>query len=256
MLQALIIRKNWKKLEVQSSMAFLIGSILFAIGSFDELQNQLIFKTFFMTGSVMFLIGGSIQLWQTIRAYRRHHNIVLISFNLALVGVISAKAGTLFFNTDSISSWLNLNVSSHAKQLLEPDAYMAGATLFLVSGIAHYVELSHGRLFFIEKNHLAWWSCISQLLGSALYCCSALHGIKTLNIWPISLISEKQSIMLCLIASIVFAFMSLCLLAECSENDIQSNQTSNRCPSQSFGQFQQSVRTMKPGEAVENSRQT
>ena len=222
MVRALLIPKHWHRLEVQSSLFFLLGSILFAIGSISELQRQPLFKILFMIGSIMFLIGGLTQLWQTVRAWQRNKNHILISFSLALIGVIAAKAGTLFFNTDSISSWLNLNLLSETKQLLEPNAYLIGSLLFLVSGIAHYAEIGHGRLLFIERHHIAWWACSSFLLGSLLYCFSALHGVETVVIWSIDFFNERNSILLCLSASLIFVFMSLCSLAECSENEIKN----------------------------------
>ena len=217
---ALMMPKHWNRLEVQSSMAFLLGSILFVAGSVTELQNQLIFKTLFMVGSVMFLIGSLTQLWQTIRAWRRNKKYILISFSLALIGVIGAKIGTLFFNADSISNWLNLSLAPGTQKLLGPDAYMAGSFMFLISGIAHYAEIGHGRLLFIEKHHLGWWACFSFLIGSTLYCLSALRGYDTAINLPLDLSSERNSILLCLIASAIFIFMSLCSLAECSENEI------------------------------------
>ncbi|WP_186538074.1 hypothetical protein [Synechococcus sp. BIOS-E4-1] len=219
MAKALMLPKKWNRLEVQSSMAFLLGSILFVTGSITQLQNQWIFKTLFMLGSVLFLTGSLTQLWQTFRAWRRQKKYILISLSLALVGVIGAKAGTLFFNADSISDWLNLNLATRTRKLLGPDAYMAGSFMFLISGIAHYAEIGHGRLVFVEKNHLGWWVCFSFLVGSALYCLSALHGYDTAINLPFGLSSEKNSILLCLIASAIFIFMSLCSLAECSENE-------------------------------------
>ncbi|WP_206749818.1 hypothetical protein [Synechococcus sp. UW179A] len=220
MIRALILPKHWNKLEVQSSMAFLLGSILFVAGSITEVQNQWIFKTLFMVGSVMFLVGSLTQLWQTVRAWRRQRKYIHVSFSLALIGVIGAKAGTLFFNTDSISDWLNLNLAPRTQELLGPDAYMAGSILFLISGLAHYAEISHGRLLFFEKYHLGWWACVSFLIGSVLYCLSALHGYDTGVDLPLGLSSERNSILLCLTASAIFIFMSLCSLAECSENEM------------------------------------
>ena len=225
MMRALIMPKHWMNLEVQSSIEFLLGSILFTLGSIDELHSQSLFKTFFMIGSILFLIGGATQLWQAIRAWRRHKNYILVSFSLAMIGLVAAKAGTLFFNADSLSSWLNLNMSSETKQILEPDAYLVGSILFLISGIAHYAEIGHGRLLFIETHHLGWWSCTSFLLGSLLYCLSALHGFETVVVGTINLTSEKNSILLCLSASSIFILMSLCSLAECSENEIKQEGT-------------------------------
>ena len=78
MVRALLIPKHWQRLEVQSSLFFLLGSILFAIGSISELQRQPIFKILFMIGSIMFLIRGLTQLWQTVRAWQRNKNHILI----------------------------------------------------------------------------------------------------------------------------------------------------------------------------------
>lgn len=220
MARALVLPKHWNRLEVQSSVAFLIGSILFAAGSIAQLQHEEVFKTLFLIGSLMFLIGSIIQLWQTINAWQRNKQYILVSLTLALVGVIGAKAGTLFFNADSISDWLNLSLSPGTKQLLGPDAYMAGSLLFFISGVAHYAEISHGRFLFIEQHHLGWWACFSFLIGSALYCLSAVHGYDNAINLPFDITSESISILLCFLASSVFVFMSLCSLAECSENEI------------------------------------
>ena len=97
MIAALMMPKYWNRLEVQSSVEFLLASILFVIGSIGELQQQLPFKALFMAGSIMFLLGGLTQLWQTIRAWLRYQNHILVNFNLGLIGVVTAKAGTVFF---------------------------------------------------------------------------------------------------------------------------------------------------------------
>ena len=220
MIAALMMPKQWKRLEVQSSVEFLLGSVLFVLGSIGELQQQFSFKSFFMTGSVMFLLGGLTQLWQTIRAWKRSQNFIVVNFSLGLIGVFAAKAGTIFFNVDSFSTWLNLNLVAEAKQLLGRDAYLAGSLLFLISGIAHYAEIGHGRLLFVERHHLGWWGCTSFLLGSLLYCLSALHGFEIAKAWSFNFYTERDSIILCLSASIVFILMSICSLAECSENEV------------------------------------
>ena len=223
MIAALMMPKHWNRLEVQSSVEFLLASILFVIGSIGELQQQLPVKSLFMAGSMMFLLGGSTQLWQTIRAWQRCQNHILVSFSLGLIGVVTAKAGTLFFNVDSISTWLSLNLLAEARQLLGRDAYLAGSILLLISGIAHYAEIGHGRLLFVERHHLAWWGCTSFLIGSLLYCLSALHGFAITKIWTFNSYTERDSIVLCLSASIAFILMSLLSLAECSENEVKNN---------------------------------
>ena len=223
MIAALMMPKYWNRLEVQSSVEFLLASILFVIGSIGELQQQLPFKGLFMAGSIMFLLGGLTQLWQTIRAWLRYQNHILVNFSLGLIGVVTAKAGTICFNVDSTSTWLNLNLLAEAKLLLGRDAYLAGSILLLISGIAHYAEIGHGRLLFFERHHLAWWGCTSFLVGSLLYCLSALHGFAITKIWIFNFYSERDSIILCLSASIAFTLMSLLSLAECSENDVKNN---------------------------------
>ena len=222
MIVALMMPKHWKRLELQSSIEFLLGSVLLALGSIGELQQQFSFKSLFMAGSIMFLLGGLTQLWQTIRAWKRCQNHIVVNFSLGLIGVIAAKAGTIFFNVDSFSTWLNLNLVAETKQLLGRDAYLAASILFLISGIAHYAEIGHGRLLFVERHHLGWWACISFLLGSLLYCLSALHGFEIAKAWSFNFYTERDSIVLCLSASIVFILMSLCSLAECSENEVEN----------------------------------
>jgi len=171
----------------------------------------------------MFLLGGLTQLWQTIRAWKRSQNFIVVNFSLGLIGVFAAKAGTIFFNVDSFSTWLNLNLVAEAKQLLGRDAYLAGSLLFLISGIAHYAEIGHGRLLFVERHHLGWWGCTSFLLGSLLYCLSALHGFEIAKAWSFNFYTERDSIVLCLSASIAFILMSLLSLAECNENEVKNN---------------------------------
>ena len=97
MIAALMMPKHWNRLEVESSVEFLLASILFVIGSISELQQQLPVKSLPMAGSIIFLLGGSTQLWQTIRAWQRCQNHILVSFSLGLIGVVTAKAGKLFF---------------------------------------------------------------------------------------------------------------------------------------------------------------
>lgn len=158
--------------------------------------------------------------------WKRRQNHIVVNLSLGLIGVFAAKAGTIFFNVDSFSTWLNLNLAAEAKQLLSRDAYLAGSILFFISGIAHYAEIGHGMLLFVERHHLGWWGCMSFLVGSLLYCFSALHGFGIAKIWTFNIYTERNSIVLCLSASIVFIFMSLLSLAECSENEVKNNNLS------------------------------
>ena len=223
---ALFLQKNWQKLEAQTSLTFLLGSLLLVMGSIAELQNLDLFKITFVLGSAMFFIGALIQFWQSARAWYRNKKAIVISFSLGLTAAFSAKLGTIFYNLNSISDWLDLDTGVYLEQLFGPEFFFAGSFLFLISGIAHYAEIGHGRTLFIEKNHLAWWSCVSHIFGALLFCLSALYGLQPIYGWPINMISKVDSSTLCLAGSLLFVFMSLCLLAECSENEVVNSRHS------------------------------
>ena len=220
MVDALWAKKNLEKLEVKTATAFLVGSCLFTAGSLIYLGGGSAYTLIFMLGSITFLIGGYYQIWQTMKASIHFKKSALTFFGLAFLGTASAKLGTIFYNVDSISDWINPDIAAQTKQLLESDAYLAGSILFLFSGIIQYAEISHGRIFFVEKNHLAWWCCAAFVSGASLYCASAIHNFDHAKRLGGILTSPTDGMIACLVASILFVFMSLCLLAECSEDDI------------------------------------
>ena len=231
-INALWAKKNLDKLEVKTAIAFLVGSCLFTAGSLIYLSGGSTYTIIFMLGSITFLIGGYYQIWQTMQASIHFKKNALTFFGLAFLGTASAKLGTILYNVDSISDWINPDVAAQTKRLLESDAYLTGSVLFLFSGIIQYAEISHGRILFVEKNHLAWWCCVAFISGASLYCVSAIHNFDHAKRLGGVLTSPTDGMIACLIASILFVFMSLCLLAECSEDDIFKSRSSTNMDEQ------------------------
>ena len=206
-LQSIIAPKKWSRLDVQIALWFFVGSMLFIIGSVNSIEHRPFTSSEFLAGSLSFTIAGALQI---IQAWTNLSNIFTsfaILFSASIISSISAKVGSLLYNLESIFNWTDPNAKGMALILLCQSPYTIGSCLFFISGLASYAEIAHGRLFFIELQHIGWWVVIFSITGSLLYILSSLFLIANSNL----------AVWLCLFASIIFAFMSILLFAECDQ---------------------------------------
>ena len=206
-LKSIIAPKRWNRLDVQIALWFFVGSILFIIGSVNSIEHRPFTSSEFLAGSLSFTIAGALQI---IQAWSNLSNIFTsfaLLFSASIISSISAKVGSLLYNLESIFNWTDPNAKGMALILLCKSPYTIGSFLFFISGLASYVEIAHGRLFFAELRHIGWWVVIFSVIGSFLYILSSLFLIANSNL----------AVWLCLFASIIFALMSILLFAECDQ---------------------------------------
>lgn len=206
-LQSIIAPKQWCRIDVQIALWFCVGSILFIIGSVNSIEHRLFTSSEFLAGSLSFTIAGALQI---IQAWSNLSNIftsLALLFSASIISIISAKIGSLLYNLESIFNWTDPNAKGMVLILLCKSPYTIGSFLFFISGMASYVEIAHGRLFFIELRHIGWWVVVFSIIGSFLYILSSLFLVA----------NSDLAVWLCLFASIIFAFMSILLFAECDQ---------------------------------------
>jgi hypothetical protein len=223
MLRALLGPKELKRLETRTALAFIIGPLLFALGSWLQLQtSQPPFLALGMLaiGSVLFTAGGWWQLQQArIGDQALPKNGPLWEW-CGLRCALTQSVGTVLFNIDTFFSWNQQQPNAELWLLLGILPNVIGSILFLISAAYGMQEVGHGRLLVFEPDHLGWWISIVNALGCVWFMQSAIAG------WPTSVPLEQvldstMSMRTTLLGSLAFAIVGILSLAECSEDEIR-----------------------------------
>lgn len=176
-----------RRLNAIAATAFVIGGVLFAVGSgvaqFGSGEATTCASIYF-AGGLFFNTGGYVALLQVVNAPRHvpggEGRLVTQgwrwwSYEPSRVDWLSAFvlfAGTLVFAVDLLDSFLQgLTVQQVNRLIWAPD--VIGCVLFLVSGHLAFVEICHGRPR-IRPRGLGWWIVAVNQLGSVLFMVSAL----------------------------------------------------------------------------------
>jgi len=154
------------------AVAFAAGSSLFLIGplpGYLALVGPRADAITFFVGSVLFTVGGALQVWLA-AAQRRDPSGGRAAWWTATVQF----AGTLFFNVTTFHALqTQLSNPAYDKVVWRPDAY--GSICFLVSGLIGYVASSrHGWL--PARGAPGWWHPGVNLLGCVLFGVAAIAG--------------------------------------------------------------------------------
>lgn len=146
---------------------FMIGSTLFALGSFPPyaqgVDPRVDGATFFV-GSVFFTSAGACQLAQTVR----EHLDVRLVWAAAVQSV-----GTLFFNVNTYRALRDAIDNAHeANRLIwAPDFF--GSIAFLVASHLAWIVVCR-RLWAVRPDDPDWWIAGLNYLGSIWFMASAL----------------------------------------------------------------------------------
>ena len=212
MLQALVRKKRLHRLEVRTALAFIVGPLLFAVGSALQLHPKAGYSAtgLLALGACFFTAGGAWQLQQAVVAGRvlpvgaaRWH---WCGFWCAL----TQSLGTVLFNVETLSAWLGPGLDASAQFWLELLPNLLGSILFLISAAYAFLEIGHGRLVSIEPGHLGWWIAVVNGLGCVWFMQSALTPAA----------DADATIRATLIGAVAFTVVGLLSLAECSEDDV------------------------------------
>ena len=224
MLRALLRPKQLKRLETRTAVAFIIGPLLFALGSWlqlDTCQSPHWALGLLALGSVFFTAGG---WWQLQQARIGEHVLPKDGRQWEWCGLrcaLTQSLGTVLFNIETFSSWNQQQPNAELWLVLGILPNVMGSILFLISAVYGLQEVGHGKLLVFEPDHLGWWISIVNALGSMWFMQSAIAGLPT-NLTLEQVYNSTMSMRTTLLGSMAFAIVGILSLAECSEDEIRS----------------------------------
>jgi hypothetical protein len=157
------------------ALCFALGSTCFLIGPFPgyvQLVGESADAITFFVGSILFMLGGSLQSWLAWPERRSPGG-----GRAAWWAAIVQSAGTLFFNVTTYQAMHTALTSSEYDRLVwRPD--WRGSICFLVSGTIAYVASPrrgwHG--WRPVRGEAGWWQPTVNLLGCIFFGISAVAG--------------------------------------------------------------------------------
>ncbi|MAR06875.1 MAG: hypothetical protein CL862_07215 [Cyanobium sp. NAT70] len=219
-LKALMKTKSLARLDVRTALAFIIGPLLFAIGSGLQLSNPEAPAAagLLAIGSVFFTAGG---WWQLRQAQQVMHHLPDQMNGWLWCGLLCAitqSLGTLLFNIDTFSVWIQPNLDGTAWLLLVVMTNLMGSILFLISAYFGLVEIGHGHLLSFEPDHFGWWINLFNTIGCLWFMQSALASLPS-NPAKAMVINSTMATQTTLLGALAFTLVGLISLAECSEDE-------------------------------------
>jgi hypothetical protein len=161
------------------AVLFMIGSALFAVGSFpafaDAVDPRVVGVTFFV-GSIFFTAGGYLQYVQVISAVdgRTPSRTVLLAWQPDHIDRWAASIqsiGTVLFNISTFGALLTtLSVKQEDRLVWAPD--MFGSVAFLVASSLAWFEVC--RWWAFRPREYSWWVVALNLAGSIAFQISAV----------------------------------------------------------------------------------
>ncbi|KZR93145.1 hypothetical protein MITS9509_00438 [Synechococcus sp. MIT S9509] len=224
MTRALCHPKQLNRLEVLTSLAFIVGPLLFAIGSLWSLMEpgsvEISSATLAM-GSVFFTAGG---WWQLRQAQIAVEKLPAETENWQWCGLrcaLTQSMGTVLFNINTFFLWGWAQPNDIGWLLLAVLPNLLGSILFLISAADGLIEVGHGKLLVYEPNHLGWWIAMVNGLGCLWFMQSALAALPN-HLPEQSVFNADMAARTTFLGSLAFAVVGLLSLAECSEDEITS----------------------------------
>lgn len=221
MLQALLHSKNIHRLEVRTAVAFILGPLLFVIGSVLQMSRLASGAVLLAVGSVLFTAGGWFQLQQALLAAR---NLLKDTHRWRWCGIwcaLTQSIGTVLFNVETFSAWGLPKLNGAPWLLLDVAPNILGSLMFLVSAIYGLLEVGHGRLFVLQPRHLGWWVAVVNALGCVLFMQAAIAALPV-DVAEAAVLDPRVALRATLLGALAFTAVGVLSLAECSEDDIQA----------------------------------
>ena len=161
------------------AVLFMIGSALFAVGSFpafaDAVDPRVVGVTFFV-GSIFFTSAGYLQYVQVVNAGdgRASRRTVLLAWQPDHVDWWAASIqsiGTVLFNISTFAALLTtLSIRQEDRLVWAPD--MFGSVAFLVASSLAWFEVC--RWWALHPREYSWWVVALNLAGSIAFQISAV----------------------------------------------------------------------------------
>jgi hypothetical protein len=175
---------TWNPTDLRWRIAalFMVGSFLFALGSFPPygqvIDARLVGVTF-VVGALFFTSAAYSQLLETINADGHGGNpSTPFRFwaweprNLLWWAALIQFAGTLFFNANTIDAMVETLTTEQANRLVwAPDFF--GCIAFLVASHLFWLAACH-RLWCVRADDPDWWGSLLNYIGSVFFMASAL----------------------------------------------------------------------------------
>ncbi len=160
-------------------MLFIVGSTLFAIGSFppySQLVDGRVVGITFVIGSLFFTSAGYSTVVQVINDGAGESTPTRLwawSPRGALWwAAVVQLAGTLLFNVNTIDAMVTTFTVEETNRLVwGPDFF--GSIAFLVASHLAWMHLS-GRFWYRNTDDQDWWSSLLNYVGSAFFMASAI----------------------------------------------------------------------------------
>jgi hypothetical protein len=163
------LRSTEHGLAWRVAVLFMIGSFLFALGSFPLYAQNVDPGTVgvtFVIGSVFFTSAAGGQLLQATRA--GDGRLVVRSCQVQLVG-------TLLFNISTVDAMLeSLDTEQTNRLVWAPD--MFGSVAFLIASHLAWLAVCH-RLWAVRRDDVAWWMAALNYVGSIFFILSAIASV-------------------------------------------------------------------------------
>lgn len=161
------------------AVLFLVGSLLFALGSFPPYSQFVDGRAVgitFLVGSLFFTAGGYGGFLQVINDGRQDGERLTMwawaprtkLWWAAFVQLI----GTMLFNANTIDAMVDTFTIEETNRLVwAPD--VLGCTAFLVASHLYWLS-GCGRLWCTKTDDADWWAALLNYIGSAFFMASAL----------------------------------------------------------------------------------
>ena len=173
-----------RELDWWVAALFLVGSFLFAAGSFPpyaQLVDARVVGVTFFVGSVFFTSAAYSQFVQVINTRgdsESRPRIRLVAWQPQRVlwwATLVQFAGTLFFNRSTADALLqNLSTEQVNRLVWAPDVF--GSIAFLIA--SHLAWLSvRGRPWHVRRDDPDWWGAILNYIGSIFFMLSAIASV-------------------------------------------------------------------------------
>lgn len=176
---------GWKPGDLgwRIAVLFMVGSLVFAVGSFPayaQLMDPAIVGVTFFIGSLFFTTAGYSQFLQTINDDVDNADAPFRFWawqpgSKLWWATVIQLAGTLFFNISTFDAMLgNLSVQETNHLVWAPDFF--GSIAFLVASHLGWLVVCK-RLWCVHSGDADWWSASLNYTGSIFFMLSALAAL-------------------------------------------------------------------------------
>lgn len=213
-----------KRLSWWIAIFFLIGSFLFAFGSFSsnwhyllssKLFSALNINLIFFIGSLFFTSAALLQIIETDRhniadlAYPNKNRIVKLLKNAGFLSALSQFAGTILFNFNTLDA-MQRNLSWIKKDFFIWMPDLIGSMLFLISSFFAFAEVYDKRQ--LNLDSIEFWIVFLNIAGSISFFISALFAYYLPNVPEVSM--EFRANLFTFVGAVLFFSASYLMIPE------------------------------------------